>query len=106
MALLPDAPAASLLIQNAPGSKRLIGCVSLLAREVTALRNEDSHQGTAFGNCRNTDIAAGPRQNRTHARVADRAVPLGTLNASAQLTGLSNCALSAGVAKIKSTQAQ
>ena len=63
--------AVSFLVKK-DGSKRLIGCVSPLAREVTALRNEDSHQGTAFGNCRNADIAVRPRRDRTPARVADR----------------------------------
>ena len=67
--------AASFLVENTAQSNSL-DVSGRLPREFTAHRNEESHRGIAFGNCRSADIAVWPRRDRTPARVADRAVPL------------------------------
>ena len=52
-----------------------IGVSGHLPVRVTARRNEDTRQGTASGNYRSGDIAAGPRRDPPPRRQLDRPVP-------------------------------
>ena len=52
-----------------------IGVSGHLPVRVTARRNEDTRQGTACGNYRSGDIAAGPRRDPPPRRQLDRPVP-------------------------------
>ena len=49
-----------------------IGVSAYLPVMVTARRNEDSHRGTACGNCRSVGIAAGPRRDPPPRQKLDR----------------------------------
>src|SRR5450755_3912119 len=52
-----------------------IGVSAYLPVMVMARRNEDTRRGTASGNCRSGDIAAGPRRDPPPRRELDRSVP-------------------------------
>ena len=80
-----------------------IGVSGHLPVSVTARRNEDTRQGTASGNYRSGDIAAGPRRDPPPRRQLDRPVP------SARSTpprGLISSAVARGVGRRRQDQEQ
>ena len=83
-----------------------IGVSGYLPVRVTARRNEDTRRATASGNCRSGDIAAGPRHDPPPRRGLDRSVPSAGSTPPQRPAILGGCAASAGVARIKSTQAR